>query len=151
MAELKNADKQYLAKILFTTQQLDQKVVAARVGVSENTMSKWVKDFNWKELRNRLLTGKQQLLNDLYEELEELQSKIKLREKGERYSNTKEADIKVKLTAAIRTLETDLGIADLSDAGVKFIKHLQPIVTHEQVMEVAELWNGFMHASIKRS
>lgn len=151
MADLKNADKQYLAKILFTTQQLDQKAVAARVGVSENTMSKWVNDFNWKALRNRLATGKQQLLNDFYEELEELQNKIREREKGERYSNTKEADIKVKLTAAIRTLETDLGIADLSDAGMKFIKHLQTIVPHDEVMHIADLWNGFMHASVKKA
>lgn len=150
MADLKISEKQYLAKILFTTQQLDQVEVARRVGVSKNTMNTWVDKFNWRAMRNRLLTGKQEILSDMYEELEELQTKIKAREKGERHSNTKEADIKVKLTASIRALETDLGIADLVESGKRFISFLQQTGTAEQVTDFADLWHGFLQASIKQ-
>lgn len=143
-------DKQYLAKILFTSQKLDQKVVARKVGVSENTMSKWVNDFRWKDLRNRLLVGKEEMLNDFYEELAELNETIRSREKGKRYSNNKEADTKVKLTASIRNLETELAIADLVASGMKFLKFMQLKNLHDQVTEYAEIWNDFIHAEMRK-
>lgn len=143
-------DKQYLAKILFTSQKLDQKAVAQKVGISENTMSKWVNDFRWKDLRNRLLVGKEEMLNDFYEELAELNETIRSREKGKRYSNNKEADTKVKLTAAIRNLETELAIADLVASGKKFLKFMQMKNLHDQVNEYAEIWNDFIHAEMRK-
>ena len=143
------ADKQYLAKILFTREKLEQKIVAKKVGISEKTMSKWVNDFNWKKLRERLLIGKEQILSDMYEEMEELQTTIRAKKEGERFSDTKQADIKVKLTASIRNLETELAIADLVESGIRFIKHLQVKGTMDQVLEFSELWNGFIQESIK--
>lgn len=143
------ADKQYLAKILYTREKLEQKIVAKRVGISEKTMSKWVNDFNWKSLRNRLLVGKEQLLNDMYEEMQEIQDSIKAKEDGKKYSDTKQADIKVKLTASIRNLETELAIADLVESGIRFIKFIQSKGTFEQVMEISEWWNQFIQDSIK--
>ena len=145
-----NSDKQYLAKILYTREQLDAKVVAKRVGTSEKTMSKWVNDFGWKNLRKRLLVSKEQILNDLYEELEELGRDIKENDEGKRYGNPAQNDSRVKLTASIRNLETDLSIADLVESGIRFIKHLQAVGTMEQVMDVADLWNSFLQNNIKR-
>ncbi len=142
-------DKLYIAKILFTREKLDQKTVAKRVRVSEVTMSKWVNEFNWKKLRNRLVVGKEQILNDMYDELEEMQNHIRNKKEGERFSDNKEADIKIKLTASIRNLETDLAIGDLVESGIRFIKHLQVKGTIEQVMEISELWNQFIQESIK--
>jgi len=144
------ADKQFLAKILYTREQLDGKVVAKRVGVSANTMSKWVNSFGWDSLRKRLLVSKDIILSDLYEEMEELSNTIKAREKGKRFSNNAEADIKVKLTASIRALETELAIADLVASGIQFIKHLQTTVPLKQVIEISELWNSFLQVSIKK-
>lgn len=143
------ADKQYLAKILFTREKLEQKVVAKRVGISEKTMSKWVNDFNWKSLRDRLLVGKEEILNNLYEQLAELNENITNKPKGERYSDNKQADIQIKLTASIRNLETELAIADLVESGIRFIRHLQSSGTHEQVIEVSNLWNDFLQNQIK--
>lgn len=150
MATLSISDKQFIAKVLFTTQKLDQKVAAKRAGVSEVTMSKWVNEFGWRTLRNRLLVGKEQILSDLYEELEEINDAIKSKPAGKRYSDTKQADIKVKLTASIRNLETELAIADIVASGIAFIKHLQTKATFNQVNEIAELWNDFIHAQIKK-
>lgn len=144
------ADKQYLAKILYTREQLEQKVVAKRVGVSERTMSKWVNDFNWKSLRSRLLIGKEEVLSNLYEQIQELNNDIKAKNEGKRYGDTKQADILIKYTASIRNLETELAIADLVESGIRFIKHLQKVGTHEQVMSISELWHSFIQASTKK-
>jgi len=143
------ADKQYLAKILFTREKLEQKLIAKKVGVSEKTISAWVNTFNWKALRNRLLIGKEEILNGFYEELAEINDKIRNKPEGERYGNTSEADIRIKLTASIRNLETELAIADLVESGIRFIKHLQKTATAGQVVEVAEQWNQFIQSSMK--
>jgi len=149
MAENTIADKQYLAKILFTREKLEQKVVAKRVGVSEKTMSKWVNDFNWRTLRNRLAVGKEEVLSNLYEQLEELNDAISQKPVGERYSDSRQADIQIKLTASIRNLETELAIADLVESGIRFIKFLQAHGTHQQVLDTSNLWNEFIQHSIK--
>lgn len=144
----KMADKQYLGKILFCREHLDQKTCAKRIGVSEVTFSKWVNTLNWKALRNRLLISKEEQLNALYEQLEALNENI--RNSDSKHADTKQADILIKLTAAIRNLETDLAIADLVESGIRFMKHLQRTGTMEQVQEVSELWNSFIQSSIKK-
>lgn len=144
------ADKQYTAKILFTREQLDQKVVAKRVGISEKTMSKWVNEFAWKKLRNRLLLSKDEQINAMYEELEEISNKIKEKPAGDRYADTKQADIRIKTTSAIRNLETDLGIAEAVDIGIKAIKLAQKTCTHEQVLWLTDFWHSFIQSLLKK-
>jgi transposase len=141
-------DKQYLAKVLFTREQLDQKIVAKRVGVSEKTMSKWVNEFNWKDLRKRLLISKEHQINALYEQLEKLNEIIRSTKEG--HADTKQADILIKLTAAVRNLETDLAIADLTESGMRFIKYIQRVGTTEQVIQVSDMWNSFILTSMKK-
>jgi transposase len=147
--KLSISDKQYLAKILFTKEKLDQKIIAKKVGVSEPTISKWVNEFNWKSLRNRLLVGKEEILNGLYEEMQEMQEFIKAKKTGERFSDSKMADAKLKITASIRNLETDLAIADLVESGIRFIKFLQQAGTIEDVVKFSDYWNGFLQQSMK--
>lgn len=143
------SDKQYLAKILYTREKLDGKIVAKKVHVSEKTMSSWVTKFGWKKLRNRLLVSKEEVLNNLYEQLEELSNDIKCKNEGKRYGDSKQADTLIKYTASIRNLETDLSIADLVQSGIRFLKHLQKVGTLEQIMEISDLWNSFLMVSIK--
>lgn len=145
------ADKQYMAKILFTREQLDQKVVAKRVGVSEKTMSNWVNDFAWKKLRNRLLLSKDEQINAMYEELEEISEKIKTKPAGERYADTKLADVRIKTTTSIRNLETDLGIAEVVDVGIKAIKHAQKTgCSLEQIHWLTDFWHSLIQSLLKK-
>lgn len=142
------ADKQYLAKILFTREHLDQKVIAKRVGVSEKTMSKWVNEFDWKKLRNRLLLSKDNEIGRLYEQLENLNNLIEASQN--KHADSKQADILIKYSAAIKNLETELGIGQLVDSGIRFVKYLQKVGTLEQVMEFSDLWNAFIQVTIKK-
>lgn len=140
------ADKQYLAKILFTREKLDQKTVAKKVGVSENTMSEWVNKFNWKDLRRRLLLSKEEQLNSLYEQLEVLNEEIRNSEL--RRPDNGQADVVSKLTKAIGYMETDLAIADIVESGMRFIRFLQVSGTIEQVTEVTDMWHSFIQYTI---
>ena len=141
--------KKQLAKILFTRENLDQNVIAQRVGVSEKTVSKWVNENEgaWRRERQRLLISKQDQLNSFYGQLEKLNNEI---EKNSGIPDTKQADIQIKLTAAIRNLETDLAIADIIESGMRFIKHIQLVGTIDQVKLFGELWNSFVQNEIKK-
>lgn len=143
-------DKQYLAKILYTREKLEQVVIAKKVGVSANTISKWVNEFNWKALRKRLLLSKEEQVNQLYEELEEISEKIKKKPVGDRYADTKIADIRVKTTASIRNLESDLGIAEIVDVGYVALKQAQKTESLEQVMWFTDFWYSFIQSQMKR-
>lgn len=146
--ELTLEDKKYIAKTLYTREQLDAKIVAKRVGISEKTMSKWVSDGKWKDLRNRLLISKDEQLNRLYKQLDKLITSID--ESADGVADTKQADVIVKYGAAIRSLETDLAIADMVAAGIKFISFIQRTGTIPQAQEFTELWNSFIQSEIKR-
>jgi transposase len=149
MAKRKSSieEKKAYAKILYTREQLNGKIVAARVGVAEKTISKWVNEGGWKDLRNRLLVSKENQINLLYGQLEQLNQAIK--DSDTKYPDTKQADIQVKVTAAIRSLETDMNIADLVEAGIRFVKFIQKVGTFDEVQETIDLWNSFLQNEMK--
>ena len=97
-----------------------------------------------------MLIGKEEVLNNLYEELANLQTAIREKNDGNKYGDTKQADIYIKYTASIRNLETELAIADLVESGIRFMKYIQQVGTMDQVMETADLWNSFLQQSLKR-
>lgn len=110
------------AKLLYTKEGVtSQKDLAARVGVSENTISKWVNEDNWERHRASVIITKDEQLRRVYMQLTELNDSIFKKPEGERFSNTKEADILVKLSAAIKQLETDVSLAEAIEVLTKFI------------------------------
>lgn len=138
--------KEY-AFMLFTQNHLEQNVIAQKIGVRPNTVSKWVNEGQWKNMRSRMLISREQQVNSLYDQLEKLNTAIRKSKEG--HPDTKQADVQIKLTAAIRNMETDLAIADMVQAGIRFVKHLQKTGTIEQVVEVSDLWNSFIMANLK--
>ena len=143
------AIKQELAKTLFIKDKLDQKVIAQRVGVTEKTIGKWVADNNWTKARRTMLISKDALLNSYLDHLEYLNQSIAAREEGKRFATTHEADIIVKYTSAIRSMETELCIADIVGAGTRFIKFIQPLIPAAQINDTINLWDSFLTHSIK--
>lgn len=143
------AIKQELAKNLYLKEKLDQKVIAQRIGVTEKTISKWVTDNNWEKTRRNLLISKDALFNSYLDALDDLNKDIAKRDEGKRYATSSEADIIVKYTAAIRSMETELCIADIVGAGTRFIKYLQSVCTTSQVTEFLSLWDAFVYQVIK--
>jgi DNA-binding XRE family transcriptional regulator len=80
MAKSKTAEKEH-AKILYLhpTETLTQKEIAERVGVRPNTLSAWIEKGGWEKLRKSLLTTRQNMIGDLYDQLELLNREIKTR------------------------------------------------------------------------
>ncbi len=137
------------AKLLFTKEGINtQKELAARVGVSEKTIGKWIKDEAWEKLRTSLIMTKEEELSRLYDQLSELNTWITSKPKGKRYADAKEADTLVKLSAAIRSLETDTSVSEVIQSATGFIKWLQTSdLTKAQ--EIAQLFDAYIKTLLK--
>jgi transcriptional regulator with XRE-family HTH domain len=139
-----NQQKKEFAKLLYVKEGVTvQKELAERVGVSEQTISKWVNKENWQQFRASMIITKEEQLSRLYQQLTELNDYINNREPGKRFANTKEADTLSKLTSAIRQLETETSLADSIEVLKKFIIHIRQD-DFVKAKEVTALADGFL-------
>ncbi|MBA3830150.1 MAG: hypothetical protein H0X33_14520 [Taibaiella sp.] len=143
---LTTAQKKELAEILFMQNDLQQKEIAEKVGVSQQTMTAWVaaNDRAWDKKRQSMLTSKNIILRRLYKILDN--ESVKMDDAG---GEAKDADKIVKLTAAIRNLETDTGIGELMEAGKQFINFLRnadPTLS----LHVTNQYDTFIKERLKR-
>jgi transposase len=127
---------------------LTQKEIAAKIDVSERTMSLWVNKGNWDVMRKSQLITKQKILADYYEQLEEVCNHIKQKPEGQRYADNKTADIQMKITAAIKSLETELGISDVVDVSIRILKWLRGIEP-DKAKELSGVFDAFIQSLAK--
>lgn len=120
-SELKPSQKKSWAYLLYEQGNMSQKEIALKVGVSENTITKWKDENNWEAMRKSTLTSKSEILKGFYDTLDKIRKKLK---DDDDFGDTKLADMAVKYTAAIRNLETEASIGDLMEAGRLFINFL---------------------------
>lgn len=126
-ADLTNAQKKEWAKTLYLRENLTQQEIADRVGVSRVTVSNWVRAGKWEEQKAGLTLTRQEQVANLYRQVAEINKAISARAEGERYPNSKEADILGKLSASIRNMEQETGIADIISVLTGFIEWLRPL------------------------
>lgn len=144
-----NAQKKELAKLLYVKEGVTLQVeLAERVGVSKQTINKWVNKENWESLRASVIITREEELKRLYAQLIELNDFIHKREAGQRFANTKEADVLVKLTAAIRQLETDTSVADAIEVLKKFINFVRE-VSYEKAKDITAFGDNFIKSLMK--
>ena len=127
MANLTKVQKKDWAKTLYLRENLTQQEIADRVGVSRVTVSNWTRAGKWEEQKAGLTLTRQEQVANLYRQVAEINRAISARAEGERYPNSKEADILGKLSASIRNMEQETGIADIISVLTGFIEWLRPL------------------------
>lgn len=143
MADLTNAQKKEWAKTLYMRENLTQQEIAERVGVSRVTVSNWVRAGKWEEQKAGLTLTRQEQVANLYRQVAEINRAISARAEGERFPNSKEADILGKLSAAIRNMEHETGIADIISVLTGFIEWLRPFDL-EKAKELTRLADAYI-------
>lgn len=143
MADLTNAQKKEWAKTLYMRENLTQQEIAERVGVSRVTVSNWVRAGKWEEQKAGLTLTRQEQVANLYRQVAEINRSISARAEGERFPNSKEADILGKLSAAIRNMEQETGIADIISVLTGFIEWLRPFDL-EKAKELTRLADAYI-------
>lgn len=136
-----------VAQALFY-QGCEQKEIARRIDVSENTLSKWSQKDNWKTKKENIIMSRDSRLSELYEELAEHNKMI--REKpGYKIANSKEADARRKCIRDIKELETAFNIAEAIQIGRDFTSYAKEI-DFEAAMKILEMYDGFINHLIEK-
>lgn len=147
MAELTSQQKKDYARTLYLKDNLTQQEVADKVGISRQSLSRWIKTEKWEEMKVGLTLGREQQIANLHRQVMELNKLILSRPEGARFASSGEADTLGKLAAAIKKMETDVGITDLVNVGMRFIEWIRPIDL-DKAKEVTVLWDKFIKDSL---
>jgi len=145
---LRNKDKRDWAKTLYLSENLTQKEIAGRVGVTEKTMSRWVNDGNWEHLKSSIIMTKSEELKRIYQQLNELNSFILTKTTGQRFASSKEADTISKLASAARSLETEIAIADVIEVFKRFTEWIRKH-DFEKAKEIVRLEDQFIQSLLR--
>lgn len=135
--------KKDYAKLLYTIEGVTmQKELAQRVGVSVQTINSWVnaEDKLWDRIRSSMIITKEVELRRMYMQITELNDNIMKRPVGQRFSDSKEADILIKLTSAVRQLETDTSISEVIEVMKNYIGFVRTIdlATAKEITALAD-------------
>lgn len=122
---LNNAEKKDLAKTLYIQGAYTQKEIAGKVGVSEQTMSKWVRDEDWDSLRKSLTTTKAEQLAFLYEILAKMTAEGKKALEDDDPKTNPDYDGISKISKAIERLEKETNIGEMLQTGMLFLKFMK--------------------------
>lgn len=147
MAELSNKQKKEWAKLLFIKENLTQAEIAERVGISRITINKWINTENWEHLKASITITREEQLKSLYRQLAELNTVIGERPKGERYPTTPESDTISKLANAIKKMETEAGLADITSVFSEFLKWLRTF-DPEQAKQICPVLDAFVKSKL---
>ena len=141
------AQKKEYAGVLYLKDNLTQQEIAEKVGVSRQTLSKWIKAEKWEERKVGITLTREDQISNLHRQVAEINKVIMEREAGKRYATPSEADTLGKLAAAIKKMESDVGIADIISVGMRFINWLRP-VDMNKAKEFTGLWDMFIKDSL---
>lgn len=149
MAELtREQKKDYARQLYLNDSSITQAEIAEKVGVSKVTICKWVKEGKWEELQTSLLVGKEEQLARLYKQLKRLNDAIEERDEGKDFAGSKDADAILKITAAIRNLETETNIAEKMATGKEFLSFVRRTFGFDTSKEVARLFNAYIKSCL---
>ena len=147
MAELTAQQKKDYARTLYLKDNLTQQEIAEKMGASRQTIIRWAAAEKWEEMKVGMTLGREQQIANLHRQVMELNNLIISRPDGKRFATSAEADTLGKLAAAIKKMETEVGITDLVNVGMRFIEWIRPIDL-DKAKEVTVLWDKFIKDSL---
>lgn len=147
MAELTSKQKKDYARTLYLKDNLTQQEIADKVGVSRQTIIRWMAAEKWEELKVGMTLTREQQVASLHRQVSEINRVISERPEGKRFATAAEADTLNKLATAIKKMETDVGISDIISVGMKFINWLRPFDL-DKSKEFLRLWDAFIKDSL---
>ena len=149
MNTISRQQQKEFARTLYLRENLTQAEIAERVGVSRQTVIRWVGAEKWDELKASISMTAEEQIRNLQRQVIEINSSILNRESGNRYANAKEADTIVKLTTAINKLQTEAGIHEIVGVGAAFVDFMRPIDL-EKAQEFTRLFDAFIKAKMTK-
>lgn len=139
----KSVNNRDIARALFLS-DYSQRDIAARLAVTPNTVSRWVRDGAWDTLRDAQRTSKPSVLRDLYTELAALNNTIAARPEGSRFASPQESLTRARLVRNIADLEQRYNIGNAVDIGRDFCSFVAE-TDFDAARQIVNLWDNFLN------
>ena len=136
-------DRKAIAKSLYLDGNYTHEEFAQKVGTTRQTISRWIKDGEWEQLKASLTVTSAQIIAQFQHQIIEINNSINAREDGKRYASPAEADALAKLAGAIKKLESDVGITDCVSVSMRFLTWLRRL-DKEKALEYNNLFDAFI-------
>lgn len=148
MGQLTNNQKKEWAELLFLRENLTQKELAAKVQVTEKTISSWIKKGKWEQKKNSIILTKTEELSRLHAQLRELNDHIEKKPEGQRFPSKSEADVLTSIKSAIKAFEGETSVAVIIDVSIKMLDWIRP-VDFEKAKELSNIFDQFIKNQLK--
>lgn len=136
-------DKKGIAKALYTEGNYTQEEIADKVGVTRQTVARWIKEGNWEELKASLTVTSEEIITQLQHQIIEINKNIASREDGKRFSTPAEADALSKLAGSIKKLESEVGISECISVSMRFLTWLRRL-DKEKAVDFNNIFDAFI-------
>jgi transposase len=120
----KTEEKEH-AKLLYVNERISAKEVAERVKVTQKTIGNWVREGNWDQMRESLLTTRSHLIRQAYAQLHQLNTQIEATD--EKVPTYKELQMITQITNNIKKMETETSLSECIEVGKKMITFIQQV------------------------
>lgn len=124
MANKVSTDRKEYAEALFM-QGTPQNVIAEKVGVSANTVGKWVKEGCWAEKRSAQLLTRKEVVNNVLRSINTLAEKLGALNESELSQASGIADQLAKLSSTINKLDKEASVVDFMECFMAFGRWLE--------------------------
>lgn len=140
--------KKETAKKIFLDTSLTQKEIAERVGVTENTLSKWIREGEWRELKAARRATKDEIIKHTFNQINKIYEEA---DKDARLLTAKETDQVLKLTKTIDSLKTKINAIVVMEVFMEFDNWLlaqastnKAYVTLEKIKSLSKYESDFV-------
>lgn len=137
-----------LARELYLQSGMDQKEIAEAVGVTENTMSRWVQP--WKREKELRATGMERIVQDMMDEVIEITDAIKAKPAGQRYADSKTADARNKILAGVQRLRSSVTLSSHITVMLDFLKFAAAQEASDTAAHIKQIGTHYLNAVAQR-
>lgn len=120
---MKSAQKKQIAKELYMLGNHTQKELAQRVGVTENTMGKWCKE--WKPIKAAATATKNEVIQRIDEQINKV---FEAAEKESRSLTSTDTDMLSKLSKIRESMNKEIGLSIIMQV---FIEYNNFLMSHD--------------------
>lgn len=121
--------------------------ISEKIGISQQTLSRWVKQEGWKDERTSITQTRQELLKQYHSQLSSLNAAINSRPEGKRMPTKPEADVMTQLLNAIKKLENDASVSEIISVFTAFLDFIR-LSAPQKALEISDLCDAYIKSKM---